>query len=94
MPSPLTNSFPCGFFIDHIVTRQLIVHLSLYTSLKPTCDKKVGIMGLVYIFGQRAFNKRKNLYQVALLSTFYKGDHGGLIIQYIEAWEEDVEYAF
>ncbi len=23
----------------------------------------------------------KNLYQVALLSTFYKGDHGGLIIQ-------------
>ncbi len=25
--------------------------------------------------------KRKNLYQVALLSTFYKGDHGGLIIQ-------------
>ncbi len=27
------------------------------------------------------FYKRKNLYQVALLSTFYKGDHGGLIIQ-------------
>ncbi len=26
-------------------------------------------------------NKRKNLYQVAPLSTFYKGDHGGLIIQ-------------
>ncbi len=26
-------------------------------------------------------NKRKNLYQVALLSTFYKGDHGRLIIQ-------------
>ncbi len=29
----------------------------------------------------RKMNKRKNLYQVALLSTFYKGDHGGLIIQ-------------
>ncbi len=27
------------------------------------------------------FNKRKNLYQVALLLTFYKGDHGGLVIQ-------------
>ncbi len=25
-------------------------------------------------------NKRKNLYQVALLPTFYKGDQGGLII--------------
>ncbi len=28
-----------------------------------------------------ASNKRKNLYQVALLSIFYKGEHGGLIIQ-------------
>ncbi len=33
-------------------------------------------------YTQRSFyNKRKNLYQVALLSTFYKGDHGRLIIQ-------------
>ncbi len=32
--------------------------LSLYTRLKPTYDKKIGIMGLVYIFNQWAFNCR------------------------------------
>ncbi len=47
-----------GPTIDLIVTKPLIVHLSLYTRLKPTCDKKIGIMGLVYIFNQRAFNCR------------------------------------
>ncbi len=31
---------------------------SLYTRLKPTCDKKIGILGLVYIFNQWAFNCR------------------------------------
>ncbi len=45
--------------IDLIVTRPLIAHLSLYTRVKPTCDKKIGIMGLVvYIFNQWAFNYR------------------------------------
>ncbi len=39
-------------FIDLIVNRPLIVHLSLYTRLKPTCDKKIEIMGLVYITNQ------------------------------------------
>ncbi len=37
--------------------RPLIAHLSLYTRLKPTCDKKIG-MGLVYIFNQWALNCR------------------------------------
>ncbi len=41
-----------GYPIDLIVTRPLIAHLSLYTRLKPTCDKKIGIMGLAYIFNQ------------------------------------------
>ncbi len=41
----------CQFGIDLIVTRPLIAHF-LYTRLKPTCDKKIGIMGLVYIFNQ------------------------------------------
>ncbi len=44
--------------IDFIVTRLLIAHLSLYTRLKPTCDKKIGIVGLFYIFNQWAFNCR------------------------------------
>ncbi len=44
--------------IDFIVTRPLVAHLSLYTRLKPACDKKIGIMGLVYIFNQWAFNCR------------------------------------
>ncbi len=35
--------------IDLIVNILLITHSSLYTRLKPTCDKKIGIMGLVYI---------------------------------------------
>ncbi len=34
-----------------------------------------------HLVGIYILHKRKNLYQVALLSTFYKGDHGGLIIQ-------------
>ncbi len=44
--------------IDLMVTRPLIAHLSLYTRLKPTCDRKIGIMGLlyVYIFSQWDFN--------------------------------------
>ncbi len=36
-------------FIDLIVSRLLIARLSLYTRLKPTFDKKIGIMGLTYI---------------------------------------------
>ncbi len=36
--------------IDLIVTKPLTAHLSLYTRLKPTRDKKIGIMGLVYIY--------------------------------------------
>ncbi len=39
-------------FIDLVVNRPLISHLSLYTRLKPTCDKKIELMGLVYIFNQ------------------------------------------
>ncbi len=42
--------------IDLIVNRPLIAHISLYTRLKPKCDRKNGIMGLVYIFNQWAFN--------------------------------------
>ncbi len=38
--------------IDLILNRPLIAHLSLYTRLKPTCDKKIGITGLVYIINQ------------------------------------------
>ncbi len=38
-----------GISIDLIVTRPLIAHLSLYTRLKPTCDKKIGIMHKCYI---------------------------------------------
>ncbi len=48
----------CGIAINIIVTRPLITHLSLYTRLKPTCDKKIGIIRLVYIFNQWAFNCR------------------------------------
>ncbi len=44
--------------IDLIVTRPFIIHLSLYTRLKPTCDKKTGIMGLLYIFNQWGFNSQ------------------------------------
>ncbi len=44
--------------IDLIVNRSLIAHLSPYTRLKPTCDKKIEIMGLAYIFNQWAFNCR------------------------------------
>ncbi len=40
----------CVSYINLIVDRPLIAHLSLYLRLKPTCDKKIGIMGLVYIF--------------------------------------------
>ncbi len=36
--------------IGLIVTRPLIAHLSLYTRVKPTSDKEIGIMGLVNIF--------------------------------------------
>ncbi len=36
--------------LDLIVNRPLIVHLSLYTRLKPTCDKKIEIVGLVLTF--------------------------------------------
>ncbi len=42
----------CAFHIDFIVNRPLIAHSSLYTRLKPTCDKKIGIMGLIYIINQ------------------------------------------
>ncbi len=42
--------------IGLVVTRPLISHLSMYNRLKPTCDKKIGIMELVYIFNQLAFN--------------------------------------
>ncbi len=38
--------------IDLIVNRPLMAHLSLYTRLTPTCDKKIEIMGLVYIINQ------------------------------------------
>ncbi len=41
--------------------------------------KKVPFQVIQFLFEND--NKRKNLYQVALLSTFYKGDHEGLIIQ-------------
>ncbi len=44
--------------VDLMVTRPLIAHLSLYTRLKPTCDKKIKIMGLVYIINQQAFDYR------------------------------------
>ncbi len=44
--------------LDLIVNRPFIAHLSLHTRLKPTCTKKIGIMGLVYIFNQWAFNGR------------------------------------
>ncbi len=33
--------------IDLIVNRPFVAHVSLYTRLKPICDKKIGIMGLV-----------------------------------------------
>ncbi len=39
----------CMKIIDLIVNRSFIAHLSLYTKLKPICDKKMGIIGLVYI---------------------------------------------
>ncbi len=42
----------CVRSIDFIVSRPLIAHLSLYTRLKPASDKKIRIMGLVYIFNQ------------------------------------------
>ncbi len=45
-------------FLHRPVTRLLITHLSLYTRLKPTCNKKIGIMGLVYIFNQWGLNCR------------------------------------
>ncbi len=35
--------------VDLVVNRPLMAQLSLYTRLKPTCNKKIGIMGLVYI---------------------------------------------
>ncbi len=38
--------------IDLIVNRTLIAHLSLYARLTPTCDRKISIMGLVYIINQ------------------------------------------
>ncbi len=44
--------FFCVIPIDLIVSGPPIAHLSLYTRLKRTCDKKIGIMGLVYIFNQ------------------------------------------
>ncbi len=50
------NKISCTLIIDFIVTRPLIAHLSLYTRMKPTCDKKIGITGLVYIFNQWALN--------------------------------------
>ncbi len=42
----------CVALVDLIVNRSLIVQLSLYTRLKPTCDEKIGIMGRLYIFNQ------------------------------------------
>ncbi len=60
IPHPLISILvPLWFWVmgkDLIVTRPLIAHLSLYTRLKPTCDKKIGIKGLLYIFNQWAFN--------------------------------------
>ncbi len=54
-----TQHFPlCLVAIDLIVGRPFIAHLNLYTRLKPTCDKKIGIMELVYIFNQWAFKCR------------------------------------
>ncbi len=41
-----------------IVNRPLIAHLSRYIKLKPTCDKKIGIVEYAYIFNQWAFNCR------------------------------------
>ncbi len=48
----LFTYYGCTVYIDLIVTILLIAHLSQYTRLKPTCDKKIEIMGLVYIFNQ------------------------------------------
>ncbi len=48
----------CHPVVDLIVNRPLIADLSLYTGLKPTCDKKMGMMGHVYIFNHCAFNCR------------------------------------
>ncbi len=50
------QAISCLQSIDLIVNRPLIAHLSLYTRLKPTYDKKIDTMGLVYIFNQWAFN--------------------------------------
>ncbi len=44
--------------IDLIVNRLLIADLSLCMRLKPTCDKKIEIMDLVYIINQLAFDCR------------------------------------
>ncbi len=57
---------------------------------KSRCSRsQIKVMGTVFLYflllgfhtSWVDANKRKNLYQVALLSTFYEGDHGGLIIQ-------------
>ncbi len=39
--------------INLVVNRSIIVHLSLYAPLTPTCGKKISIMGRVYIINQR-----------------------------------------
>ncbi len=54
----LSNYVNTAQTIDLILNRPLIAHLSLYTRLKPTCHKKIGIMRLVYTFNQWAFNCR------------------------------------
>ncbi len=52
--------------MDLIVNRTLITHLNLYERLKPTCDKKISIMGLVYIINQWAFDCRARRLQFKL----------------------------
>ncbi len=52
----LETFFPKNI-MDLIGTRPLIAHLSLYTRLKPTCDKKIGMMGLVYILNVYILNQ-------------------------------------
>ncbi len=51
-------SFEYFWRVDLIVNIPLIAHLSLYTSLKPTCDKKIGTTVFVYIINQWALDCR------------------------------------
>ncbi len=78
--SPLAQTFVClclcakelfSHTYEHVnvCTHNTNRHSSLLTRVRKTASRA------------SATNKQKNLHQVALLSTFYKGDHGGLVIQ-------------